>query len=65
MRAGGGGDDGRRTWLAVACRGSKEVHGVGAGARMPAESGTATVTVRRLGDSNICVLVQCGGVDGD
>jgi hypothetical protein len=52
-------------WLAVACRGGKEVHGAGAGAGMPAESGRATVTVRRLGDSSICVLVQCGGVDGD
>jgi hypothetical protein len=49
----------------VACRGGKEVHDAGAGARMPAESGTATMSVRRLSDSSICVLVQCGGVDGD
>jgi hypothetical protein len=52
-------------WLAVACRGGKEVHGAGAGAGIPTESGTATMTMRRLGDSSRCVLVQCGGVDGD
>jgi hypothetical protein len=52
-------------WLVVACRGSKEVHGAGAGVGILAESGTATMMVRRLGDSNRCVLVQCGGVDGD
>jgi hypothetical protein len=49
----------------VACRGGKEVHGARAGAGMPTVNDTATVTVRRLGDSSRCMLVQCGGVDGD
>ena len=43
-------------WLAVTCRGGKEIHGAGAGAGMPVESGTATVMVKRLGDSSRCVL---------